>query len=129
LRPNVEVCAYSARLLDVLIEITDLEGGARPGLYFDIGTVVRHALYGYRGVIVAYDFQCVAGDNWYLANKTQPSRQQPWYHMLVHDSGGLSTYVAQSNLEAEIGGKGVNHPRIECYFGGFENGAYLLKLN
>ena len=69
----------------------------------------------------------MAGDTWYQSNKTQPPREQPWYHVLVHDSGGLSTYVAQSNLELDQSGKPVNHPRIGTYFAGFKDGRYVLN--
>ena len=109
------------------IGISDTEGGSRPGIYFDRGDVITHNKYGYRGVVVAVDRSCMAGDAWYFSNKTQPSREQPWYHVLVHDSGGLSTYVAQSNLDEDRTGQPINHPRIKTYFSKFEDGAYILK--
>lgn len=104
-----------------------MDGGAAPGIYYDLGVVVTHKLYGYRGVVVAVDPRCMAGDTWYNSNKTQPPREQPWYHVLVHDSGGLSTYVAQSNLEEDPSGKPIKHPRISCYFADFKDGRYQLK--
>ena len=82
----------------MLIRLSDIDGGASPNIFYDLGLVVTHHNYGYRGVIVAVDPVCMAGDTWYKTNKTQPNRDQPWYHVLVHDSGGLSTYVAHSNL-------------------------------
>lgn len=111
----------------MLIGLTDCEGGAQPGVYYDIGTLVQHKLYGYRGVIVAFDPQCVAGDKWYYSNKTQPAKEQPWYHVLVHNSGGLSTYVAQSNLLEDATKEPIEHPRISCYFTEFKDGRYQLK--
>lgn len=113
----------------VLIGITDIDGGNTPGIYYDLGVVIQHRLYQYRGVIVSVDFRCMAGETWYRSNKTQPSRDQPWYHILVHDSGGLSTYVAQSNLKEDISGRPVSHPRIQCYFTDFQDGRYRLKPN
>lgn len=113
----------------MLFGITDLEGGAQPSLYYEIGTIVQHKLYGYRGVIVAFDQQCVAGDKWYYSNKTQPSKKQPWYHVLVHDSGGLSTYVAQSNLQDDPLKAPVEHPRVALYFTDLKGGRYILKEN
>ena len=106
-----------------------MDGGTAPGMYYELGTVVTHQLYAYRGVIVAVDPYCMAGETWYLSNKTQPPREQPWYHVLVHDSGGLSTYVAQSNLQEDLSGDPVEHPRIHCYFAGFKDGRYLIKEN
>ena len=108
----------------MLIGLTDLEGRPVPLTDFTIGTVVKHKLYAYRGVVVAYDPSCTAGDTWYQSNKTKPSRDQPWYHVLVHDSGGLSTYVAQENLLPDDSGESVNHPRIDSYFSEFIDGRY-----
>ena len=109
----------------MLIGITDFEGSGTPCVDFPLGVVVKHKLYHYRGVIVAFDLQCAAGDKWYLANKTQPLREQPWYHVLVHESGGLSTYVAQSNLECDLSELPINHPRLGSYFSEFKDGVYI----
>ncbi|MEN8662309.1 MAG: heat shock protein HspQ [Lentimonas sp.] len=111
----------------MLFGITDCEGGAKPSVFYEIGTIVQHKLYGYRGVIVAFDPNCVAGDKWYFSNKTQPAKEQPWFHVLVHDSGGLSTYVAQSNLEEDSTCDPVEHPRISCYFTELKDGRYQIK--
>lgn len=111
----------------MLIRLTDLQGGATLGIHYDLGLVVVHTLYGYRGVVVAVDIRCMAGDTWYQSNKTQPSREQPWYHVLVDESGGLSTYVAQSNLAEDPSGDPIEHPRIGCYFADFKDGRYQLK--
>jgi len=113
----------------VLIGLTNFEGGATPSIYYNLGVVVTHQLYGYRGVVVAVDACCMAGNTWYQTNKTQPAREQPWYHILVHNSGGLSTYVAQSNLAEDASGQPVEHPRISCYFADFKEGRYQLKAS
>lgn len=111
----------------MLIAFTDLEGNAQAAVTFQTGALVRHRLYGYRGVVVSHDAYCMAGETWYNANKTQPLKEQPWYHVLVHESGGLSTYVAQSNLVHDESGKPIEHPRLGCYFGDFKDGRYWLK--
>ena len=113
----------------MLYRLSDTDGSAPTKIFYDLGLVVTHQNHGYRGVIVAVDPICMAGDTWYKTNKTQPNRDQPWYHVLVHDSGGLSTYVAQSNLEQDTSGKAINHPRLYCYFTKLENGRYSLKEN
>ena len=110
-----------------MIGLLDILGARTASARLPVGTLVHHTLYHYRGVIIAADPSCQAGDQWYLANKTHPDRNQPWYHVLVHDSGGLSTYVAHSNLEPDPSGEPVDHPRIGCYFGEFRNGGYVAK--
>lgn len=109
----------------MLIAITDLDSGGVIKAKFQRGVLIKHKLYGYRGVIVAYDAECRAGEKWYQANKTQPPKDQPWYHVLVDQSGGLSTYVAQSNLEPDSCNDPIDHPRLCNYFSEFKDGFYL----
>lgn len=96
--------------------------GRRPK--FERGQLVRHRRYGYRGVVVGLDFECLADEQWYLSNKTQPDRSQPWYHVLVHDTDG-TTYAAQESLEADTSGRPVAHPLVERFFDEFADGRYI----
>ena len=89
---------------------------------FQVGDVVHHRRYDYRGVVVDYDRVCCADDSWYQKNVTQPSRKQPWYHVLVH--GGAMTYVAQENLELDTSKQAINHPLIKQHFTSFHEGRY-----
>ena len=91
---------------------------------FEVGQCVRHDRYGYRGVIVALDLACRAEDGWYKSNRTQPDREQPWYHVLVHDAGH-TTYAAQENLEEDPDPQPVSHPCMEIFFDGFDWGHHL----
>lgn len=109
----------------MLIGLIETTGGGASPAFYEIGAVVRHQAYGYLGVITSRDTSCQAGDSWYYANKTQPARGQPWYHLLVHQSGGLSTYVAQSNLLAAPEESMIEHPRLGNYFCCFKEGRYL----
>lgn len=114
----------------MLKAITDFEGSvvsAPAAAKFGPGQLVCHRDERYRGVIVSVDPCCLAGDKWYFSNKSQPPRDQPWYHLLVHESGGLSTYVAESNLQADPVAKPITHPRVQVYFTGFDDGRYLPR--
>ena len=91
---------------------------------FQPGQLVRHKRYGYRGVIVELDLQCEADDDWYSSNQTQPDRDQPWYHVLVHSSGSV-TYPAESSLEEDPSSKPVDHPMIEMFFKSFDGQRYI----
>jgi len=90
---------------------------------FAHGDVVRHVRYHYRGVVVAHDSRCMAGENWYQSNQTQPDKNQPWYHVLVHESGSI-TYPAESSLELDESGGEIVHPLLEQFFSSFEEGHY-----
>lgn len=90
---------------------------------FSVGQLVAHLRYGYRGVVAGWDPTCTADDGWYFGNRTQPSREQPWYHVLVH-GGQHSTYVAEDNLEPYDGGEQVLHPLTRELFASFSGGCY-----
>ena len=90
---------------------------------FEPGQIVRHRRYGYRGLVVDFDMRCRATDSWYLANQSQPNRDQPWYHVLV-DGSDRVTYAAEQNLSADRLGNPVDHPLVEHLFESFRNGRY-----
>jgi len=91
---------------------------------FRPGQLVRHVRYGYRGVVVDFDMTCRASDAWYQSNKTQPRRNQPWYHVLV-DGSTISTYAAQTSLTDDDSAEPVQHPLVAHYFSSFEGDAYV----
>ncbi len=91
---------------------------------FRAGQLVRHRRYGYRGVVVDFDERCSAPDGWYQSNQTQPVRDQPWYHVLVHGAHH-TTYAAEENLVEDDSATPIVHPLLEQFFVGFENGAYV----
>ena len=69
---------------------------------------------------------CHAPDAWYASNRTQPQRDQPWYHVLVH-GGEHSTYVAQENMREDSGGEQVLHPLVATFFVYFSGGRYTPR--
>lgn len=91
---------------------------------FQPGQLVRHKRYGYRGVVVALDRHCKADERWYQSNRTQPDRNQPWYHVLVDGSGG-ATYAAQENLEEDSSAQPIEHPLLEHFFIELKDGLYV----
>lgn len=92
---------------------------------FSIGQCIHHRLFDYRGVIVDVDPEFLGEEAWYQAMaKTRPPRDEPWYRVLVHDTG-RETYVAERNLLADDSREPVNHPKLAEFFAGFEHGHYL----
>lgn len=90
---------------------------------FQPGDLVRHRRYGYRGVVAALDLRCIAPEDWYHSNQTQPKKAQPWYHVLVHGEGH-STYAAESNLAPDEEIAPIVHPLIQHLFKDFRDGRY-----
>ncbi|MDH5528124.1 MAG: heat shock protein HspQ [Nitrospirota bacterium] len=91
---------------------------------FRPGQIVRHKRYGYRGVVVELDPICRADETWYTANRSQPERNQPWYHVLVHESMQV-TYAAETSLECDESGEEVVHPYVPYFFTEFKQGEYI----
>lgn len=97
--------------------------------HFNVGQVVRHKLFDYRGVVVDVDPVFLGSEEWYQDNAlSRPPRDRPWYHVLVHD-GSHSTYVAERNLLADDSGEPVRHPQLEDYFSEFTEGGYRSRLS
>ncbi len=90
---------------------------------FDRGQLVQHRRYGYRGVIVDFDLKCMADEEWYQSNMTQPDKNRPWYHVLVHGTVS-NTYAAEENLRADTNRKPIEHPLVAHFFTEFVDGRY-----
>ena len=93
---------------------------------FGVGQLVQHKLFGYRGVVFDVDPVFNATEAWYEhVAKTRPPKDQPWYHVLVHDHTH-TTYVAERNLEVDPSGDPIVHPALDGLFDGFRDGQYVV---
>ena len=91
---------------------------------FSIGQCVYHKLFAYRGVIVDADPEFLGSDDWYeKVAKSRPPKDEPWYHVLVHDALN-ATYVAERNLAGDDSREPVDHPLVGEFFDGFDQGRY-----
>lgn len=82
---------------------------------FRRGDVVRHRRYGYRGLIVDFDLRCLADEDWYRSNRTQPDKEQAWYHVLV-DGSEMVTYAAEEHLLPDEEAEAIDHPLVDRFF-------------
>lgn len=95
---------------------------------FDVGELVRHRLFGYRGVVIDVDPRFSSTEEWYeQVARSRPPKDRPWYHVLVHDAEH-TTYVAERNLDADASGAPVNHPGVAVYFEELRDGRYLRSM-
>lgn len=113
--PSHEMC------LEIFSELSDdqektpqAQGESGFNLFLP-GQLIEHQRYGYRGLIVDVDFYCRADDSWYLRNTTQPTRFQPWYHVLV-DLSDAVTYAAESSLGTDALASPIQHPYLNHFF-------------
>jgi len=96
---------------------------------FFVGQIIDHRLFHYRGVIVGVDAEFSGTEAWYEAvAKSRPPKDEPWYHVLVHNASHM-TYVAQQNLKPGSSAKKIQHPQVSEIFDRFETDRYILRLH
>ncbi|QIQ85526.1 heat shock protein HspQ [Erythrobacter sp.] len=97
---------------------------------FGIGDVVRHRLFGFRGVIFDIDPVFANSEEWYqsIPEDIRPDRDQPFYHLLAeNEDSSYVAYVSQGNLVADAKGGPVDHPTVPQLFEGFKDGRYRMR--
>ena len=94
---------------------------------FRPGQLIHHRLFEYRGVIVDVDPHFRGTEEWHAnVARSQPPKDQPWYHILVHGQD-LNTYVAERNLEPDETGEPIHHVEIGMFFEGMGDGGYIPR--
>ncbi|MEE8138053.1 MAG: heat shock protein HspQ [Thermoanaerobaculia bacterium] len=94
---------------------------------FEMGQVVDHQLFGYRGVIYNVDPTFQQSEEWYeTVARSRPPKDRPWYHVLP-DGAADTTYVAERNLEPATEPTPVHHPLVEEIFESFDGTRYRLR--
>jgi len=97
---------------------------------YAIGTVVRHRMFRFRGVIFDIDPIFANSEEWYEAipEEMRPARDQPFYHLMA-ENGETSyiAYVSQQNLLPDESDEPVDHPAIAAMFNPFADGRYELR--
>jgi len=96
---------------------------------FKPGHIISHKLFDYRGVILNVDATFQLTDEWYeFMAKSKPSKNEPWYHVLVNNETHM-TYVAERNILPDHTGKIINHPLVPVYFTEIVANKYERNLN
>jgi len=99
---------------------------------FQIGQVVRHRLFSFRGVIFDVDPVFNNTEEWWNAipPEVRPAKDQPFYHLLAeNDDSEYVAYVSEQNLLVDENDDPIRHPQIKDYFTGFDKKQqrYTLK--
>ncbi len=97
---------------------------------FQLGQVVRHRRYPFRGVVFDVDPVFSHTEEWWQAipEDVRPSKDQPYYHLLAeNEDSSYIAYVSEQNLVADETGQPINHPQLEELFERLENGLYALR--
>ena len=92
---------------------------------FQVGELIHHKRFDYRGVVVDVDASFSGTEEWYdTMARSSPPKDEPWYHVLVHEAEH-STYVAERNLEPDLTGEPVAHPVLNQFFDEMRDGVYV----
>ena len=100
---------------------------------FNLGQVVRHRIFPFRGVIFDVDPTFSNSEEWWLSipENMRPKKDQPFYHLLAeNEETEYIAYVSEQNLLPDDTGEPVRHPQVKEMFGKLDNGIYeLLREN
>ena len=94
---------------------------------YQLGQVVRHRLYPFRGVVFDIDPVFANTDEWYEAipAEVRPHKDQPFYHLFAeNDETEYVAYVSEQNLLPDDSGEPLRHPQIAEVFTADGKGGY-----
>jgi heat shock protein HspQ len=97
---------------------------------FQIGDVVRHRFFPFRGVIFDVDPVFANTEEWWqsIPEEIRPRKDQPFYHLLAeNDDSTYVAYVSEQNLLPDESGKPSKHPDIGELFVGQRDGRYVPR--
>ena len=97
---------------------------------FNIGDIVKHRIYPFRGVIIDVDPEFSNTEEWYqsIPAEIRPSRNQPYYHLMAENTETFYTaYVSQQKLVKDGENGPLEHPDLEEMFSGIDKGKYQLR--
>jgi heat shock protein HspQ len=94
---------------------------------YQIGQVVRHRIYQFRGVVFDIDPVFANTDEWYEAipAEVRPHKDQPFYHLFAeNEETEYIAYVSEQNLLPDTSGEPVRHPQVAEVFVKDDRGGY-----
>src|SRR3977135_1622525 len=97
---------------------------------FQIGQIVRHRVYPFRGVIFDIDPEFNNTDEWYesIPEDRRPRKAQPFSHLCAENAESeYIAYVSEQNLLPDETGEPVRHPQVKETFERIKDGSYRQR--
>jgi len=97
---------------------------------YNIGQIVRHRIYPFRGVIFDVDPTFSNTEEWWesIPEDVRPDRDQPFYHLLAeNEETEYIAYVSEQNLVPDDSGEPIRHPQVDELFESDEDGHYRTR--
>jgi heat shock protein HspQ len=94
---------------------------------YQIGQVVKHRLFPFRGVVFDVDPSFNNTEEWWLSipEEVRPHKDQPFYHLLAENAETeYIAYVSEQNLLPDTSGQPIRHPQVAELFEASEDGRY-----
>lgn len=94
---------------------------------FQIGQVVRHRFFPFRGVVFDVDAVFSNTEEWWqsIPEEIRPAKDQPYYHLFAeNDDNEYIAYVSEQNLVPDASGEPLRHPRIREIFAEQQGGVF-----
>ena len=94
---------------------------------YQLGAVVKHRLFPFRGVIFDIDPEFNNTEEWWqsIPAEARPSKDQPFYHLYAENSETeYIAYVSEQNLLPDTSGEPVRHPQVKEAFVQDDSGRY-----
>lgn len=99
---------------------------------FQIGDVVKHRFFPFRGVIFDVDPVFANTEEWWqsIPAEVRPRKDQPFYHLLAeNEESEYIAYVSEQNLLPDLTEQPVRHPQVEELFDAFDGARYAVREN
>ncbi len=96
---------------------------------YQLGQVVRHRLFPFRGVIFDVDPTFDNTEEWWesIPEDVRPRKDQPYYHLLAENEHSYYVaYVSEQNLLPDETGDPIGHPQVSELFGELHDGLYEI---
>ena len=105
----------ASRAPGVVTPVVALVPGKIRQARYSVGSVVRHKIHGFRGIVVDIDPVFNATEDWWLSipEENRPRKDQPFYHLLAeNDQTEYTAYVSEQNLIPDTSGAPLRHPQV-----------------
>jgi heat shock protein HspQ len=94
---------------------------------FQLGQVVKHRLFSFRGVVFDIDPEFANTEEWWqsIPAEIRPRKDQPFYHLFAeNEESEYIAYVSEQNLLPDTSGVPLRHPQVAEVFERDEAGGY-----
>ena len=99
---------------------------------FNIGQIVKHKYYPFRGVVFDIDPEYANTEEYLMSipQKIRPTKDQPFYHLLAENSETeYIAYVSEQNLELDDSDEPITHDELYNFFDEYVDGSYKSIRN